>query len=302
VISRPTFIVPLPGGRLLVLGERTLVMGILNITPDSFADGGLYLDPGAAEAAAIEMQAEGADLIDVGGESTRPGSQQISADEEIGRIRPVLQRLARGLTIPISVDTTKAEVAEMALGEGAGMLNDVSGLRYDSTLAEIAARYGAGLVLMHGRGGSRDMYREANYVSVPAELTHELRRSLERALAAGVAPEAVILDPGLGFAKRPEHSYAALAALPELAALGRPLLAGPSRKSFLTAAIGERPAARRDAATAAAVTAAVLLGAHIVRVHAVKEMVDVVRVADMIRRAAPFGPAGPAGTAGPSNP
>jgi dihydropteroate synthase len=138
---------------------------------------------------------------------------------------------------------------------------------------------------MHGRGRSRDMYSEASYVSVAAEVTRELGQSLERALAAGVAREAVILDPGLGFAKRPEHSYAALAALPALAALGRPLLAGPSRKSFLTAAIGERPAAGRDAATAAAVTASVLLGAHIVRVHAVKEMVDVVRVADMIRRA-----------------
>ena len=287
MIARPTFNVPLPGGRLLVLGERTLVMGILNITPDSFADGGLHLDPGAAEEAAMAMQAEGADLIDIGGESTRPGSEQISADEEIGRIRPVLQRLGGKLAIPISVDTTKAAVAEMALGEGAAMLNDVSGLRYDSTLAEIAARHGAGLVLMHGRGRSRDMYREASYVSVAAEVTQELGQSLERALAAGVAREAVILDPGLGFAKRPEHSYAALAGLPELAALGRPLLAGPSRKSFLTAAIGERPAAGRDAATAGAVAAAVLLGAHIVRVHAVKEMVDVVRVADMIRRTGP---------------
>jgi dihydropteroate synthase len=266
-------------------------MGILNITPDSFADGGRYLDPGAAEAAAIEMQAQGADLIDVGGESTRPGSEQISEEEEIRRIRPVLQRLSRRLTIPVSVDTTKAGVAEMALGEGAAMLNDVSGVRYDSALADVAARRGAALVLMHGRGRSRDMYREATYASVGREVRDELAASLERAMNAGVAREAVILDPGLGFAKRPEHSYAALAALPELAVLGRPLLVGPSRKSFLTAAIGERPTAGRDAATAAAVTAAVLLGAHLVRVHAVKEMVDAVRIADAVRGAGPFGPA-----------
>jgi dihydropteroate synthase len=265
-------------------------MAILNVTPDSFADGGRYLDPGAAEAAAIEMEAQGADLIDVGGESTRPGSDEISAEEEILRIRPVLQRLSRRLAIPVSVDTTKARVADMALGEGAAMLNDVSGLRYDSALAEVAARHGAALVLMHGRGRSRDMYREASYESVGREVAGELAASLERALSAGVARESVILDPGLGFAKRPEHSFAALAALPELAALGRPLLVGPSRKSFLTAAIGERPAAGRDAATAAAVTAAVLLGAHLVRVHAVKEMVDAVRIADAVRGAGRLGP------------
>jgi len=285
VTPRRQFTIPLPGGGQLVLGERTLVMGILNITPDSFADGGLYLDPGAAEAAALEMQAAGADVIDVGGESTRPGSDPVSAAEEILRIRPVLQRLAGKLTLPLSVDTTKAPVAEMALDEGAAILNDVSGLRYDSSLAEIAARQRAGLVLMHGRGRSRDMYTEALYESVRREVTGELRASMDRALAAGVQREAVILDPGIGFAKRAEHSFAALAALPDLATLDRPLLVGPSRKSFLTGAIGERPAGNRDAATAGAVVAAVLLGAHIVRVHAVKEMVDAVRVADMVRKA-----------------
>jgi dihydropteroate synthase len=261
-------------------------MGILNVTPDSFADGGLYCDAGAAEAAAVEMEARGADLIDVGGESTRPGSEGVSASEEISRIQPVIRRLSRSVRVPVSIDTSKAAVAEVALAEGAALVNDVTGLRYDATLAAVAARSGAGLVLMHARGRSRDMYKEANYTSVSAEVASELRTSLERAVAAGARRESVILDPGLGFAKRAEHSYAALAALPDLAALGRPLLVGPSRKSFLSAAVGERRPADRDMATAAAVAAAVLLGAHIVRVHNVPDMVDVVRVADQIRSAA----------------
>ncbi|RPI55938.1 MAG: dihydropteroate synthase [Acidobacteria bacterium] len=260
-------------------------MGILNVTPDSFADGGLYLDPGAAEAAAVEMEAQGADLIDVGGESTRPGSDTIAAEEEIGRIEPVLKRLARTVRIPVSIDTSKAAVAEVALGEGAALVNDVTGLRYDAALAEIAARSGAGLILMHARGRSRDMYKEARYASVPLEVAGELRASLERAIEAGVRRDSIVLDPGLGFAKTPRHSYEALAALPAFAALGRPLLVGPSRKSFLGAAIGERTPSGRDMATAAAVTAAVLLGAHIVRVHNVPGMVDVVRVADLVRSA-----------------
>jgi dihydropteroate synthase len=258
-------------------------MGILNVTPDSFADGGLYLDPSAAEAAALEMEAHGADIIDVGGESTRPGSDTISPEAEIARIQPVIRRLSRALKIPISIDTSKPAVAEAAIGEGAVLVNDVTGLRYDASLAEIAARSGAGLILMHARGRSRDMYKDANYASVPLEIADELRASLERAVAAGVRREAVVLDPGLGFAKRSEHSYAALAALPALAALGCPLLVGPSRKSFLSAAIGARAPIERDMATAASVAASVLLGAHIVRVHNVRAMVDAVRVADAIR-------------------
>lgn len=280
---REKFSLPLPGGRALLLGERTLVMGILNVTPDSFADGGLYADPGAAEAAAIEMEARGADLIDVGGESTRPGSDGISEEEEIARIQPVLARLARTVKIPISIDTSKAAVARVALEEGAALVNDVTALRYDSALAETAARYGAALILMHARGRSREMYREARYASVKDEIRDELKASLDRAIEAGVPMDAIVLDLGLGFAKRPEHSFEALAALPEFARIGRPLLVGSSRKSFLTAAIGERPPQQRDMATAASVAAAVLLGAHIVRVHAVPEMVDVVRVADRIR-------------------
>ena len=258
-------------------------MGILNVTPDSFADGGLYLDPGAAEAAAVEMQAHGADIIDVGGESTRPGSEIISVEEEVARIQPVLKRLARTVSLPVSIDTSKAEVAEVALGEGAALVNDVTGLRYDASLAEIAGRSGAGLILMHSRARSREMYKDAVYTSVGAEVGDELRASLERAIAAGVPRSSVVLDPGLGFAKKAWHSYEALAALPELAALDCPLLVGPSRKSFLTAATGERLPAERDMGTAAAVTAAVLLGAHIVRVHNVLAMADVVKVADAIR-------------------
>jgi dihydropteroate synthase len=259
-------------------------MGILNITPDSFADGGLYLDPGAAEAAAVEMVERGADIIDVGGESTRPGSETIPAHVEIARIRPVVEALVRSVTVPISIDTSKAEVAEVAIGEGAVLVNDVTGLRYDASLAAIAARSGSGLILMHSRGRSRDMYKEANYASVAVEVMEELRLSADRAMASGVPRDALVLDPGLGFSKRPEHSYAALASLPAFAALGCPLLVGPSRKSFLTAAIGARDPRERDMATAASVAAAVLLGAHIVRVHNVPAMVDVVRVADAIRQ------------------
>jgi dihydropteroate synthase len=259
-------------------------MGILNITPDSFADGGLHFDPGAAEAAAVEMEARGADIVDVGGESTRPGARPVPVEEEVARIQPVVRRLAKVLTIPISIDTSKRAVAEVALGEGAAIINDVTGLRYDASLAELTARAGAGLILMHTRGRPDDMYREAHYDSVSQEIREELHASLERALAAGVPRETVILDPGLGFAKRAEHSYQALASLPVFATLGCPLLAGPSRKSFLTAAIGERAPQHRDMATAASVAAAILLGAHVVRVHNVPDMFDVVRVADAVRR------------------
>ena len=259
-------------------------MGILNVTPDSFADGGLYVDPSAAEAAAMEMEARGADIIDVGGESTRPGSEPISDEAEIARIQPVIRRLARSIKVPISIDTSKPAVAEVAIAEGAALVNDVTGLRYDASLAEIAARSGSGLILMHSRGRSKDMYKEAHYTSVPVEIADELRASLERALRAGARRESIVLDPGLGFAKRPEHSFAALAALPALAGLALPLLVGSSRKSFLNSAIGERTPGDRDMATAASVAAAVLMGAHIVRVHNVPAMVDVVRVADAIRQ------------------
>ena len=286
--ARLAYTVPLPGHGTLHLGERCLVMGILNVTPDSFADSSLHRDPDAAVASALKMQADGADIIDIGGESTRPGADPVSADEELSRVLPVLNGLRGRLGVPISIDTSKADVARAAIDAGAAMVNDVSGLRSGSSLAQTVARTGAALILMHARGSSKTMYAEAEYGDVVAEVIDELRGSVRTALEAGVPVERLILDPGVGFAKRPSHSYGVLARLPEIAsALDRPVLVGPSRKSFLREAVGGRPAPQRDWGTAAAVTAAVLAGAHIIRVHAVAEMAQVVRVAEEIRRHQP---------------
>jgi dihydropteroate synthase len=278
------FVLPLPDGRALTLGRRTLVMGVLNVTPDSFADGGQHVDPARAVDAAMAMEAAGADILDVGGESTRPGADPLPVADERARVEPVLRGLAGRVTIPVSIDTYKAEVAAAALDLGVSLINDISALEYDSALGRLAASRRAALILMHSRGRSRDMYREARYGDVLAEVASELRLRMAAALDAGVSPDAIVLDPGLGFAKRAEHSARLLARLDALVDLGRPLLVGPSRKSFLERAIGRRSPDERDWATAAAVTAAVLAGAHIVRVHAVAPMVDVVRVADMLRR------------------
>jgi dihydropteroate synthase len=260
-------------------------MGILNVTPDSFAERTRLLDVGAAIAAAQEMESDGADIIDIGGESTRPGADPLSEDEELARVMPVIAALATRLHVPISVDTTKARVAQAAVEAGAAIVNDVSGLRYEPGLARAVAGSGAALVLMHTRGRPKTMHTEAVYGDVVVDVARELGESLQRARDGGMADERLIVDPGIGFAKRPAHSYGVLARLPELAAaLGRPVLVGPSRKSFLRGAVGDRPAVERDWGTAAAVTAAVLAGAHIVRVHAVAEMAQVVRVAEEIRR------------------
>ena len=260
-------------------------MGILNVTPDSFAERGARLDPAAAADEGVRMEADGADLIDVGGESTRPGAEPVGADEELARVLPVIRALHGRVRVPISIDTYKAGVARAALDAGAAIVNDVSGLKYDPALAGVVAASGAALVLMHTRGRPQTMMAEAVYDDVVREIAAELRGSLASASAAGVGIERIIVDPGIGFAKRPAHSYGVLARLAELAAeLERPLLVGASRKSFLRAAVDDRPAPERDWGTAAAVTAAVLAGAHIVRVHAVAEMAQVARVAEEIRR------------------
>lgn len=273
----------LPRGRTLTLGERTLVMGIINVTPDSFADGGLHIAPSRAIDAALRMQDDGADIVDIGGESTRPGADPVGRDEELRRVIPVIDGLASRLSIPMSIDTYKADVAKEALEAGAAIVNDISALRYDPGLAPVIAAAGAGLILMHNRGRSRDMYQEAVYESVPDEVVRELGAALGAAADAGVPSDRLLIDPGLGFAKRAEQSYRALACLERLTLLDRPIVVGPSRKSFLQRAVGQASPERRDWGTAAAVTAAVLLGAHVVRVHDVAAMRDVVRTADEIR-------------------
>jgi dihydropteroate synthase len=285
--ARARYRVPLAHGRAVDLGARTLVMGILNVTPDSFADGGRHFDFDRAVAAGLRMVAEGADIIDVGGESTRPGAEPLPEDEELRRVLPVVERLAAGTDAPISIDTYKANVARAAVDRGAVIINDVSGLQYEPALGSVAATTGAGLILMHTRGRSRGMYELAVYDEVVEQVKQELSAAIDRATSAGVRRDHIVIDPGFGFAKRAEHSYRLLANLDALAALDRPILSGPSRKSFLKAVLGEREPGQREWGTAAAVTASVLLGAHIVRVHGVKEMVDVIRVADQIREAQP---------------
>jgi dihydropteroate synthase len=260
-------------------------MGIINVTPDSFADGGLRFNPDRALADGLRMVDDGADILDVGGESTRPGAEPLPEQEELERVLPVVERLASQSRVPISIDTYKARVAREAVARGATIVNDIGALQYDEGLGAAVAETGAALILMHNRGRSREMYRSAAYDDVAAEIVSELGSAVDRAIAAGVKRESILVDPGLGFAKRAEHTYEALARLDALQRLDRPIVSGPSRKSFLKTAIGDKGVDDREWATAAAVTASVLLGAHIVRVHAVREMVDVVRVADTVASA-----------------
>ncbi|MGE0444312.1 MAG: dihydropteroate synthase [Vicinamibacterales bacterium] len=267
------------------MGARTLVMGILNVTPDSFSDGGEHFDVGRAVEDGVRMVEEGADLLDIGGESTRPGAQALPADEERRRVVPVIEALAARVSVPLSVDTYKAATADAALAAGASIVNDISGLRYEPALGAVASRHGAALVLMHMRGRSSDMYQQAVYHDVVDEVLDELRESVAFATGAGVPKAAIVIDPGLGFAKEPAHSYEALSRLDEFHELGFPILVGPSRKGFLARPLGGTVAPRdRDWATAAATAAACLAGAHIVRVHAVAPMRQVTRVADEIRK------------------
>jgi dihydropteroate synthase len=274
--------------RTLIVGERTLVMGVLNVTPDSFSDGGQFQDVDAALSRAAEMVAEGADMIDVGGESTRPGGGAVlTVDEEMSRVIPVIERLAKQAQVPISVDTTKAVVARAALEAGAEIVNDISALRFDFHVADEVAAAGAGLVLMHSRGTPGTLHRLPPSPDIFGEMRASLRRSLSMALRCGVKREAIALDPGIGFGKTLEQNLALIARLDEFAEsfAGFPILVGTSRKSFIGHLLDDAPADARLHGTMATVTAAVLRGAHIVRVHDVRAAVETVRVADAIRQA-----------------
>jgi dihydropteroate synthase len=266
--------------RVINLGERTMIMGILNVTPDSFSDGGNYSDPDRAFARAIELEDEGADIIDIGAESTRPGSQRISEAEELRRLIPILKRLKEKLTVPISVDTYKSGVAEKALEHGAEIINDPSGVLLDLQLPKVVTKYDAGIIVNHMRGTPETWAGLPPMKDLMRSITIDLEAALHRARQGRVEKHQLVIDPGLGFGKRREQNSEIIALLPMLRSFDLPILVGPSRKSFLRKEQGQD----LEFATAAAVTACVLKGAHIVRVHSVKTMRTAVEVADAIRQ------------------
>jgi dihydropteroate synthase len=274
----------LAGDQALPVGERVLLMAELNVTPDSFSDGGRFRDPDHAVASALEMVQEGADLLDIGGESSRPGSHPVSLEEELDRVVPIVAKLAGRVRVPISIDTTKAEVARQCLDHGASVINDISALRNDPEMGDVVSRCGAGLILMHMQGIPATMQRNPSYADVVEEVYDFLRCRTEAATALGIDRDRIAVDPGIGFGKRLEDNLTLLSGLSSLTGLGRPIVIGPSRKGFLGALL-QRPVVEREWGTAAAVAAAVLNGAHIVRVHAVPEMREVIRVSEAIRAA-----------------
>jgi dihydropteroate synthase len=277
--------------RTLLLGDRTLLMGVLNVTPDSFSDGGRYFDPQSAIERALELERAGADLLDIGGESTRPGAAPVSASEELARILPVLDGLRGKLRIPISLDTQKAAVAEAGIAAGAQIINDVSALRTDPALADVVRRHRVALVLMHMRGTPGTMQEGPFARDVMRDVVTGLRAAIARARRARIDRSRMVLDPGIGFGKSYQQNCELLARLPELARLDYPLLVGTSRKAFIGWLLGGKkkeqswPADKRMWGTVATVVASILGGAHIVRVHDVAEMTEVARVADAIAAA-----------------
>lgn len=281
---------PLHLGRYtLPVGARTLVMGILNMTPDSFSGDGLGADLDAALAQARAMQAAGADILDVGGLSTRPGSEEVAEAEELRRVVPLIRRLAAEVALPVSVDTYRAGVAAAALDAGAVIVNDITGLHAAPAIAGLVAAHGAGIVLMHIQGTPRTMQDNPHYTDLLGEVIGYLRTGRERALAAGVPAAHIWVDPGIGFGKTEAHNLELLRRLGELRVLGAPILVGTSRKGFIGRILGGRPPEARVAGTGATLALAVAQGAAVVRVHDVGPAADVVRVADAVVRGAPAG-------------
>lgn len=265
------------------LAGRPLLLGIVNVTPDSFSDGGLYLDPNAAVAHAVQLVEEGADILDIGAESTRPGAVPVEATEELRRLIPVVRAIAKAVAVPISVDTSKASVAKAAIDEGAVIVNDVTGLRGDPAMVDLIAQTGAGIVLMHMQGSPQTMQQAPEYQDVVEDVAVFLSERARYAIERGVAQSQIILDPGIGFGKVLVQNLDVLGQLPRFIQLGYPLLIGPSRKSFIGQLTGQ-PVEDRAWGTAAAVAIAVEQGAHILRVHDVGAMRDVVKVAVAITR------------------
>jgi dihydropteroate synthase len=266
----------------LALGRRTAVMGILNVTPDSFSDGGRFLDPGKAAKRAVELEALGADILDIGGESSRPGSTAIPEDEELRRVIPVLEALKGRLRIPISVDTYRSGVAREALAAGAQAVNDISAFRFDPRMAEVVREYRAGCVLMHSRGGREELHLQPPMVDAVAEVLQGLEQAIAAAEAAGIRRSSIAVDPGIGFGKRAEESLKVLSRVDRFARLECALLVGTSRKSFIRKVVPGSASLDLLWGTAATVASAVLHGAHIVRVHDVREIRMLVDVLDVV--------------------
>jgi len=283
-LTRESFVVRTPR-REILMGKKTLLMGVINVTPDSFSDGGIFANVDDAVEYGMRMEEDGADIIDVGGESSRPGSEPISAEEEIKRVIPVIESLGKRTTIPISIDTTKSEIARMALEAGAEMVNDISALRFDEKMAGMVAHYKVPVVLMHMRGTPKTMQEgDLGYSSLRGDIIDFLKKRIAEATSAGIERENIIIDPGIGFGKTAEDNIRLVKYLEEFKGLGRPILIGTSRKGFIGKTIGGGTEERMEG-TAATVTAAILNGAHVVRVHDVGFMKKVAMMADAIKNA-----------------
>jgi dihydropteroate synthase len=262
--------------------RKTYIMGILNVTPDSFSDGGLYFDEAHAIKRAHEMVEEGADIIDVGGQSTRPGSEPVSVEEELRRTIPVIKALSKEIKVPISIDTYRAQVAKEALDAGASIVNDISGLRFDAEMPAVVSKYNVPVIIMHIKGTPRDMQINPTYEALIPEIMDYLREGIRLAEDAGI--DKIIIDPGIGFGKTFDHNLEIIKNLHEFTLLGKPVLIGPSRKAFIGKILGDVPPSERLEGTAAVIAVSILNGANIIRVHDVKEMAKVAKVADAIKR------------------